>query len=121
MPLRADAITKDYVKDAGVFADIFNYYISSRGHPFRKAKRPPYPVRPQKGGEQICRRDDTANGIIQGIRPLLGYNYGAGEYGRVRRIYRTALAMNMGIMLAGTVVSWLMPFLPSRTGMGRST
>ena len=51
----------------------------------------------------------TANGIIQGIRPLLGYNYGAGEYGRVRRIYRTALAMNMGIMLAGTVVSWLMP------------
>ena len=27
MPLRADTITKDYVKDAGVFADIFNYYI----------------------------------------------------------------------------------------------
>ena len=25
--MRADAITKDYVKDAGVFADIFNYYI----------------------------------------------------------------------------------------------
>ena len=27
IPLRADTITKDYVKDAGVFADIFNYYI----------------------------------------------------------------------------------------------
>ncbi len=27
MPLKADTITKDYVKDAGVFADIFNYYI----------------------------------------------------------------------------------------------
>lgn len=27
MPLRADTITKDYVKDTGVFADIFNYYI----------------------------------------------------------------------------------------------
>lgn len=29
------------------------------------------------------------NGIIQGVRPLIGYNYGAGELGRVRRIYRT--------------------------------
>ena len=29
MPLKADTITKDYVKDAGVFADIFNYYIYS--------------------------------------------------------------------------------------------
>ena len=27
MPLKADTITKDYVKDADVFADIFNYYI----------------------------------------------------------------------------------------------
>ena len=27
MPLKADTITKDYVRDAGVFADIFNYYI----------------------------------------------------------------------------------------------
>ena len=29
MPLKADTVTKDYVKDAGVFADIFNYYIYS--------------------------------------------------------------------------------------------
>lgn len=27
MPLKADTVTKDYVKDAGVFADVFNYYI----------------------------------------------------------------------------------------------
>ncbi|MCM1388196.1 MAG: hypothetical protein NC231_12780 [Bacillus sp. (in: Bacteria)] len=27
MLLNADTITKDYVKDAGIFADIFNYYI----------------------------------------------------------------------------------------------
>lgn len=26
-PSKADTVTKDYVKDAGVFADIFNYYI----------------------------------------------------------------------------------------------
>lgn len=51
----------------------------------------------------------TANGIIQGIRPLMGYNFGAGEHGRVKRIFRTSLAMNMGIMLLGTVLSWLMP------------
>ena len=25
--MKADTITKDYVKDTGVFADIFNYYI----------------------------------------------------------------------------------------------
>ena len=29
MPLKADTVTKDYVKDAGVFADIFNYYPES--------------------------------------------------------------------------------------------
>lgn len=27
MPLKADTVTKDYVKDADIFADIFNYYI----------------------------------------------------------------------------------------------
>ena len=36
----------------------------------------------------------TANGIIQGIRPLMGYNFGAGEYGRVKKIFTTALTMN---------------------------
>lgn len=51
----------------------------------------------------------TANGIIQGIRPLMGYNFGAGEHGRVKRIYLTALKMNMGIMFAGTILSWVIP------------
>ncbi len=51
----------------------------------------------------------TANGIIQGIRPLMGYNFGAKEYGRVKKIYRTALTMNIGIMLLGTSLSWLIP------------
>ncbi len=27
MPLKADTVTKDYVRDASIFADIFNYYI----------------------------------------------------------------------------------------------
>lgn len=51
----------------------------------------------------------TANGIIQGIRPLMGYNFGAGEHERVKKIYRTALSMNMGIMLLGMLLSWCIP------------
>lgn len=51
----------------------------------------------------------TANGIIQGIRPLVGYNYGAGEYGRVRKIYLTTLKLTMAVMLMGTVLSWSIP------------
>ncbi len=51
----------------------------------------------------------TANGIIQGIRPLLGYNFGAGEYARVKKIFYTSLIMNMGIMAVGMILSWLMP------------
>ena len=51
----------------------------------------------------------TANGIIQGIRPLMGYNFGAKEYGRVKKIHNTALAMNMGIMLIGMLLSWIIP------------
>jgi len=35
----------------------------------------------------------SANGIVQGIRPLIGYNLGAGERGRVRKIYQTALIL----------------------------
>ncbi len=51
----------------------------------------------------------TANGIIQGIRPLMGYNFGAGEHERVKKIYHTALTLNLGIMLLGTLVSWALP------------
>ena len=51
----------------------------------------------------------TANGIIQGIRPLMGYNFGAGEQERVKKIYQTSLIMNMGIMLLGMILSWLIP------------
>ena len=51
----------------------------------------------------------TANGIVQGIRPLIGYNYGAGEQKRVRRIYQITLAMSAVIMLMGTVVCLAVP------------
>ncbi len=45
MPLKTDTITKDYVKDAGIFADIFNYYIYGG----RQVIRP----------EQLTERDST--------------------------------------------------------------
>ena len=35
----------------------------------------------------------TANGIVQGIRPLVGYNYGAGEYDRVKKITHTSMGL----------------------------
>ena len=51
----------------------------------------------------------TANGIIQGVRPLVGYNYGAGEHQRVEGIFRTTLKLTAGVMLAGMVLLWLIP------------
>lgn len=51
----------------------------------------------------------TANGIIQGIRPLMGYNYGAGERERVRKIFQTTLVLTAGVMVIGTILSWTMP------------
>lgn len=50
-----------------------------------------------------------SNGIIQGIRPLIGYNYGAGERKRVEQIYRLTLELTAGIMAAGTALCWLIP------------
>ena len=51
----------------------------------------------------------SANGIIQGIRPLIGYNYGAGEKKRVEKIFRTALGLVLGVMAAGMLISLLIP------------
>ncbi len=51
----------------------------------------------------------TANGIVQGIRPLIGYNYGAKMYQRVHKIYLTALFLTVGIMAAGTVLCLIYP------------
>ena len=47
------------------------------------------------------------------MRPLIGYNYGAGEHARVKRIYDLVLLMSAVIMVVGTalflaVPEWLM-------------
>ena len=69
-----------------------------------------------------------ANGIIQGMRPLIGYNYGAGEQERVKKIFRAALMIVGIIMTAGTLLGELVPdFLmglftqtPSTVEIGRT-
>ncbi len=46
----------------------------------------------------------TANGIVQGIRPIVGYNYGAKEYERIHKVVHTALLLTVGVMAAGTLI-----------------
>lgn len=48
-----------------------------------------------------------ANGIIQGMRPLIGYNFGAREMKRVKKIFRLTLESSCVIMLFGTVICLL--------------
>ena len=50
-----------------------------------------------------------ANGIVQGMRPLIGYNYGAGEHQRVSQIFKIVLCMSSIIMVFGTVICLLIP------------
>lgn len=51
----------------------------------------------------------AASGLVQGMRPLIGYNYGAGEFGRVRKIYRCALLVIAVIMAAGMFLCQTVP------------
>lgn len=50
-----------------------------------------------------------SNGIVQGMRPLVGYNYGAKEYRRVQKIYRAALLLAARIMVLGTILCQAIP------------
>lgn len=50
-----------------------------------------------------------ANGIVQGMRPIIGYNYGAGEKKRVHQIIHYALAVAACVMLVGTLLALLLP------------
>ena len=48
-----------------------------------------------------------ANGIVQGMRPLIGYNYGAKEHARVKKLYSLTLVMSAAIMALGTALCLL--------------
>ena len=50
-----------------------------------------------------------ANGLVQGMRPLMGFNFGAGEYRRLKQIYKWVLLLSGGIMLIGTILCLAVP------------
>ena len=51
----------------------------------------------------------TGNGVVQGMRPLIGYNYGAGEHARVRQIFFDSLILISGVMVIGTALCLAIP------------
>lgn len=51
----------------------------------------------------------TANGIVQGMRPVLSYNFGAGETKRVKKIYKVSLLLIVGVMAVGTLLCLVIP------------
>ncbi|MBQ1210483.1 MAG: MATE family efflux transporter [Clostridia bacterium] len=48
-------------------------------------------------------------GIVLGGQPIFGYNYGAGNFGRVRRAYRLVLRATLLVGLAATLLFQLYP------------
>lgn len=50
-----------------------------------------------------------ANGIVQGMRPIIGYNYGAKEKGRMYKTIRLSLLITAAIMAVGTLAAQLLP------------
>ena len=51
----------------------------------------------------------TANGVVQGMRPLISFNYGAGEKLRVSKIFKTALSIIIIVMTMGTLLCMIIP------------
>lgn len=50
-----------------------------------------------------------ANGIVQGMRPIISYNYGAEKYHRVKKTIHISLIIVAAIMAAGTLLALLIP------------
>lgn len=49
------------------------------------------------------------NGLIQGMRPIVSYNYGAGLYGRMKETVRKSMLVIGIFMLAGMLICMLLP------------
>ncbi|MDO4292767.1 MAG: MATE family efflux transporter [Eubacteriales bacterium] len=50
-----------------------------------------------------------ASGIVQGMRPVLSYNYGAGEKKRMKQILGVCTGLDLAIMAVGMAVFFLLP------------
>ena len=51
----------------------------------------------------------TISGIVQGIRPLMSYNLGAGRKDRVMGIFKVTLLLSLGVMVIGTILCLSIP------------
>ena len=51
----------------------------------------------------------TISGIVQGIRPLISYNLGAGRKDRVLGIFKVTLLLSLGVMVIGTILCLAIP------------
>lgn len=51
----------------------------------------------------------TISGIVQGIRPLMSYNLGAGRKDRVISIFKVTLLLSLGVMVIGTILCLAVP------------
>ena len=49
-------------------------------------------------------------GISQGAQPIIGFNYGARQYDRVRKTYRLAVSANLVISAAGFILFQFFPY-----------
>ncbi len=50
-----------------------------------------------------------SSGLVQGLRPVIGYNYGAGNFKREKQAFRTAMVIAGVIMLVGTILFLAVP------------
>ena len=50
-----------------------------------------------------------ANGLVQGMRPIIGYNFGAGNDHRVKQTIKDSLYVVLAVMIVGTFVSMAIP------------
>lgn len=50
-----------------------------------------------------------ASGLVQGMRPIIGYNHGAGERERVRQVFLLVLLLCALLMLLGTILCLAVP------------
>lgn len=50
-----------------------------------------------------------ANGVIQGMRPIIGYNYGAHQYKRVQQTIKFSLLLVTVISMIGTILAVFFP------------
>ncbi|MCI9608043.1 MAG: MATE family efflux transporter, partial [Muribaculaceae bacterium] len=53
-------------------------------------------------------------GVTQGMQPILGFNYGAGQWERVTRTLRIGILLGVAITTTGCIITELMPDTVSR-------